>query len=211
MKIPLENVSLEGYSDWELNDRDTNIIKFLAQEEITFFTFEGIKRRLGLHSETLSRTLSRLEEEGIIKKTGTGYKIIKENAKELKQSHFDDQNSRAVLLQTYLPSYVQAEHLISNLRGRWFGLLRWLGLSENSDEYVLKWITENGDVQIDARISLHNLIIEAKFLHGFKQDLALKAAYQLMNHIGKICSRPHMPKAQLVGYYGQPSFFMMPT
>jgi hypothetical protein len=104
-----------------------------------------------------------------------------------------------------------AELIVSNLRGRWFGLLRWLGLAENADVIALKWVTEDGDVQVDAKITMNTLTIEAKFLRGFNQDLALKAAYQLMTHISKLSERSHSPMARHVGYFSDSGYFFMPA
>jgi len=190
-----------------LGDRDSDILAFLSQEDFTFFTFEGLKRRLGLHPETLSRILNRLEQEGIIKKTAEGYAVTREIAKRLKLHQNDTSESRASLLQTYLPSDVPVQQLVSNLRGKWFGLLRWLGLAENSEGVTLKWITEDGDIQIDAKITENTLNIEAKFLRHNNLNRALKAAYQLMAHIGKLCART--PMARHVAYFGDSDFHLM--
>ena len=212
MIIPLLDVTLQGLPDWSLSERDVDVLAFLGEEEFAFFTFEGLKRRLGLHPETLSRILDRLEAEGIIKKSSEGYIVTKDIAKQLKHHSTTCDSARVVLLQTYLPSDMPVEELISNLRGRWFGLLRWLGLAENTEGATLKWITENGDIQVDAKVMLNSLTIEAKFLHGYNQDLALKAAYQLMTHIGKVSSRTHhAPIARHVNYFGDSNFYQIPS
>jgi len=211
MIIPLLDVTLQGLPDWSLSERDVDVLAFLTEEEFAFFTFEGLKRRLCLHPETLSRILDRLEAEGVVKKSSEGYTVTKDIAKQLKNHSSSLGESRAVLLQTYLPSDLPVELLVSNLKGRWFGLLRWLGLAENSEGTTLKWVTEDGDIQMDAKITLNSLTIEAKFLRGHNHNLALKAAYQLMAHIGKLSSRTHMPVARHVGYFGSNGFYSMPT
>jgi len=212
MIIPLLDVTLQGLPDWSLSERDIDVLAFIAEEEFRIFTFEGLKRRLGLHSETLSRILDRLEEEGIVKKSSQGYAVTKEIAKHLRQHPGAEGNSRVILLQTFLPTDLPVEELISNLRGRWFGLLRWLGFAKSEEGVALKWVTEDGSIQIDAKITLNTLTIEAKFLHGYNRDLALRAAYQLMTHISKLSAHTHsQPMATHVGYFGDSDYYLMPS
>jgi hypothetical protein len=207
--IPLFNVDYHGIPVSSVGDRDSDILAFLSEEDFTFFTFEGLKRRLGLHPETLSRILNRLEQEGIVKKTNEGYTVTREIAKHLKLHQTNTNESSVSLLQTYLPSDMPVQQLISSLRGRWFGLLRWLGLSETNESITLKWITEDGDIQIDAKITETQLNIEAKFLHHTNLNRALKAAYQLMAYIGKLCS--HTPMARHVAYFDDSTLHQMPA
>jgi hypothetical protein len=53
------------------------------------------------------------------------------------------------------------------------------------------------------------LNIEAKFLSDNDLNLALKAAYQLMAHIGKLCSGSRL--ARHVAYHGSDDFYLMPA
>jgi hypothetical protein len=207
--IPLFNVDYHSIPASSVGDRDSDILAFLSEEDFTFFTFEGLKRRLGLHPETLSRILNRLEQEGIVKKTSEGYKVTREIAQHLQLHQNSTHESRVFLLRTFLPSDMPVQQLTSSLRGRWFGLLRWLGLSETNESITLKWITEDGDIQIDAKIAETQLTIEAKFLHHTNLNRALKAAYQLMAYIGKLCSRT--PMARHVAYLDDSSVYSMPA
>jgi hypothetical protein len=212
MFIPLLDVTLQGLpEDWSLSERDIDVLAFLSEEEFQFFTFEGLKRRLGLHPETLSRILNRLEAEGVIKKSSVGYTVTREIAKQLQQPSGASFGSRTTLLQTFLPSDLPVGTLIGYLQGRWFGLLRWLGQAENSDGVTLKWVTEDGDIQVDAKIVLNTLTIEAKFVRGYNQNLALKAAYQLMTHISKLSAHSRAPIARTVGYFDRADYYYMPT
>jgi DNA-binding transcriptional ArsR family regulator len=207
--IPILNVDWQvlptGYS---FNERDTDVLSLIEKEDLTIFTFDGLKRRTGLHPETLSRILARLEDEGIVKKSPEGYRVTPKITKlKLNQTHNEEQTS--TLLQTFLPSDLMTQQLIADLKGRWFGLLRWLGMSESSRGVTLKWVTDDGGIQIAADIQGTALNIEAKFLTNNNLNLALKASYQLMANIGKLY-QSSKAVAKHVAYYDN-SDFMPPA
>ncbi len=190
-------------ADFSLSERDADVLMLLEAEGLATFSFDGLKRRTGLHPETLSRILARLEEEGIIRKEREGYSV---NPKitQLRFQPSQKETPSTPLMQTYLPSDLLTQQLILQLRGKWFGMLRWLGISETSQGVTLKWITDDGGIQISANIAGSALNIDAKFLSNSNLDLALKAAYQLMSIIGKVCISSHTASAAArhVGYFG---------
>lgn len=194
-------------TECSLSERDADVLSLIETEGLATFTFDGLKRRTGLHSETLSRILCRLEDEGIIIKEHSGYRVTpKITTLNLQQPPAEA--PVAQLIQTFLPSDLLTNHLVLSLRGKWFGSLRWLGISEISHGVTLKWVTEDGGIQIAANIQGHALNIEAKFLANNNLNAALKASYQLMSLIGKICisskaSRPVI--ARNVGYFDESS------
>ena len=206
--IPILNVNWQSLpANYYLSERDADVLALIENEDLAIFTFDGLKRRTGLHSETLSRILSRLEQEGIVKKEPAGYRVTPKITK-LKLNQVRNEEPTTPLIQTFLPSDLMTQQLISALKGKWFGLLRWLGMSENNQGVTLKWITEDGGIQIAANIQGTALNIDAKFLTNNNLNLALKASYQLMANIGKLCQGSHA--ARNVAYYGG-SGFMMPA
>ncbi len=203
--IPVLNVNWQSQpADYSLSERDADVLALIETEDLAVFTFDGLKRRTGLHPETLSRILGRLEEEGIIKKEPQGYRVTPKIT-EVKLNPPRTEAPTTPLIQTFLPSDLMTQQLILSLKGKWFGMLRWLGISENSQGVTLKWITEDGGIQIAANIQGTALNIEAKFLTNNNLNLALKASYQLMSLIGKMCistqaARPAI--AHNVGFFG---------
>lgn len=206
--IPLLEVNWQGPpTSNSLGYRDADVLSFIEVEDLTAFTFDGLKRRLGLHPETLSRILSRLEQEGIVKKSPDGY-IVTPKVTELQLHPPRNEIPNVPLLQTFLPSDMQTQQLVAQLRGKWFGILRWLGLSENNEGITLKWVTEDGDIQINANIQGTVLNIEAKFLTTSNLNLALRTAYQLMAYISRLCTGTRL--ARHVAYYGSLSLYPRP-
>jgi DNA-binding transcriptional ArsR family regulator len=209
--IPVLNVNWQSIpADYSISERDADVLALIETEDLATFTFDGLKRRTGLHPETLSRILSRLEQDGIIKKVHEGYRVTPKIT-ELKLPPARKEMPATPLIQTFLPSDLMTQHLILGLKGKWFGVLRWLGISENNQGVTLKWITEDGGIQIAANIQGTALNIEAKFLTNNNLNLALKASYQLMSLIGKLCISSQTTRHSMtrnVAYYGNS---MMPA
>ena len=162
-----------------------------------------------MHPETLSRILSRLEQEGIVEKGPGGYKVTSRINQFPTLHAIGSDELRMPLLQTLVPSNVSQEQLTQNLKGKWFGLLRWLGCTEGEEGTTLKWITEDGGIQVNANILTPALTIEAKFLRDKDVDMALKASYQLMTYIGRLCSSSQLIRH--VAYFHNMGLDLMPA
>jgi hypothetical protein len=178
------NDTLDNLSDFK--ERDMDLLQTLDEDNLTSFSFEGLKRRLKLHPETLSRILGRLTDQGFIKKTNDGY-CLTSKAEPLLKHHSKSHNLR--VLQTLLPSEISIPSLVSNLKGKWFGVHRWLGYTETKNGVTLRWITDDGGAIISAVFSSGNLNIDAKMISKNNLDVALNASHQLMSYITQLISQ----------------------
>ena len=175
-----------GPQDLDIGPRDMEVLRFIGEEALMGFTFEGLKRRLGAHSETLSRILTRLEEQRILEKTPQGYQVTERGREVTSLRQLSASEPRLTLLRTLLPRVENPGEAVSNLRGRWFGPLRWLGYSEDDRGTSMKWITEDGSIQVDAIFSGGELTIEGRIKEGKDLTDAIKASHQLVGYISKV-------------------------
>src|SRR5467141_186513 len=167
-----------------ISPRDGKVLEAIQHERFSVFTFNGLRRLLGIHQETLSRNLDRLEDEGLVEKVADGYKVT-EQGEHL--SHPLNMGSPAVpLVQTLLPSDVNVDILVSGLKGHWFGKLRWMGYYKNEDGTTLKWITDEEGIQVDAKFTDNFLTIEARLAEGMDRSHAINASYLLLSHISRL-------------------------
>jgi len=178
------------------SERDGAVLNFIEEEELTGFTFDGLRRKMGAHPETLSRILGRLQEDGIVEAATDGYRVTEKARGVIAMHPLGTVPSRVPLLSTLLPYDVGVREIVSELKGRWFGTLRWIGYSENEEGTTLKWVTENGSVQIDARFSDGELHAEAKTAAGNTLNDAVRAAHELIGHISRIYSRSRFRRPQ---------------
>jgi DNA-binding transcriptional ArsR family regulator len=171
-----------------ISERDAEVIRTIEEEGLSVFTFDGLRRITGAHPETLSRTLERLEEDGIVIRSPEGYSTT-DKAKEMVAIRpAYDAGKRVQILRTYLPYGASTSGLVSALKGRWFDRMRWVGISEAEDGTVLKWVTDDGSALIDARLSMGMLDVEAKLKSDADLPKAVRAAHQLVGRISRLYS-----------------------
>lgn len=193
------DVESRDLPEFLLGERDKTILYGIGRERLTGFSFDGLKRMLGVHPETLSRSLDRLEDEGLIEKAEDGYRVTGRAEKLFGVRPLGMTGPPVPLVQTLLPYDVSIGHIVLNLKGKWFGDLRWVGYSENGEGTVLKWITEDGAIQVDAKLSGGELSIEAKLREENDVNEAVKASHVLLSHIARLYTRK--PRARHVAFF----------
>src|SRR5271157_1922492 len=100
-----------------MSERDMGVLRVLEEEDLTGFSFEGLKRRVGTHPETLSRVLSRLEEQNIVERAEDGYRVTTTGREHLMVHPIGNSGERLTLLKTMLPPNGNLQSVFDNLRG----------------------------------------------------------------------------------------------
>src|SRR5260370_11425263 len=172
---PSDSISYDS-DESNLTPRDTGVLQTVMEEVLTVFTFDGLKRLTGLHQEKLSRIIDRLEEEGLLEKVDEGYRITRRGNEAIPRP-LGSSLQPIPIVQSLLPRDVDLQQIISGLKGRWFGGLRWLGYTQNEEGTVLKWIAEEDGVQIDARFTDSYLSIDAKVTQGREVTQPVKPSH----------------------------------
>jgi DNA-binding Lrp family transcriptional regulator len=163
-------------------------------------SFQGIKRKLGLHQETLSRSLHRLEREGLIQKINQDYAISEAGESLVAGKRGGSVQLPAIygeiyaipIMRTIIPPDASISAIERSLSHRWFGNLRWYGSSRTEDSTILSWITEDGKIKLFARISDGYLSIESEATTKDAMSQAVAAAYEIFDHIAHILRRQNV-------------------
>jgi hypothetical protein len=152
----------------------------LANEQLAEFTFDGIRRKTGMHQEMLSRTLERLRKQSVLVKTSRGYTVSNEQGlTQIEPLNHDAPGRDPVpLAQIPLPSDIDINNVIDALQRKWFSNLHWLGHSIIGERVILKWLTEDFQVQIEATFSDGSVQIHAR-----NQSPHLNRTIMAANHL----------------------------
>ena len=173
----------------DLREHDRDVLEFLSQDPSSQVAFQGIRRRLGIHPEQLSRALHRLADDGLVEHTEHGYRATAKALTVLGPDALTRTPEGLTVLETYLPADVEIRSLVTALQGRWFGPLRWFGFSEDEGELRLWWSTEDNEIQLEVRLHEAQLRISAHIGSRNRLDEAARHAYLLFEHLSREVSR----------------------
>src|SRR5438046_7006828 len=138
-----------AYLALDLREHDREVLEFLSQDPSSQVAFQGLRRRLGIHPEQLSRALHRLADSELVERTDLGYRVSRRALGFLSPSSLKPAGPNATILQTSLPAHVDLRGLVGALRGTWIGPLRWYGLSESDEGLRLGWGLEDDTIGIE--------------------------------------------------------------
>lgn len=174
----------------EISERDAQLVRAIEEEGLSTFTFDGLRRLTGSHPETLSRSLGRLEDEGVVAKSPDGYVVASKVGKVRGVAPQTQSEGRVQILRTYLPVGVSASSVVDALRGRWFDRMRWIGMADAEGGVVLKWLAEDGSSIMDVKLTDGEMEIEARIEKEGEVAGAVMAAHQLVARISRMYARP---------------------
>jgi len=176
----------------DLREHDREVLEFLSQDPSSQVAFQGLRRRLGIHPEQLSRALHRLADDALVERTDVGYRVTPRALQVLSPGSQRSEEPGVTILQTYLPANLDLRRLVQALRGSWIGPLRWYGLSEFADGMRLAWALEDDTIRLETFIRPGQLIVTANVAGPSHLDDATRLGHLLFQHIAREASRePH--------------------
>jgi hypothetical protein len=120
---------------------DDRIVRRM-QSQSGHVSFNGLRRSLSAHPESLSRALRRLERFGVILHDEAGYALADGPSTEF------DAGTRPpfrAVGEVDLPEGASAPWVLSEFAGRWFRDLRWVGMMDGRDDPWLVWSVPGTD------------------------------------------------------------------
>ncbi len=141
--------------------------------------FSGLRRVLHAHPESLSRSLRRLEREGLVERSADGYRALGAAARGLAPASTE----LRPIARVELPPGALAEAVLGRLSGRWFGSLRWVGVVDRPSGRLLAWAGRDGVGYVLLGIERGVLRVYVRD-ESSGDDLAESedAAYELLGH-----------------------------
>lgn len=153
------------------DDREKSVLVELARSSDGTTAFQGLRRRLGLHQQALTRTLRRLERQGAVTRSESGYAITVQGRAAVRgQVPALSRGEILPVLQALLPPSVTADEVAERLARRWFRDLRWYGREDKNGEVVLNWLTVDTGTLVRVRFSKGMAVLEVELGHGTSLD-----------------------------------------
>ena len=197
MQIIIDNSPDVSLDDFQINDK--KVLSLLNQDSDVNdnqYTFNGLVRKLGIHQQSLARSLHRLENARLVKKTDYGYRLTKNlDSVLVKKSRIDLENlSKTIsnqdsqfeqIIQLYIPTTVKVEDVVNRLLGKWFGTLRWIGVVEGDGGFVLQWAS-NDKYHVNLKLVSRYAVVESDAVGAKNKSDATINAHRILEQITKL-------------------------
>lgn len=150
--------------------------------------FQGLRRTLGVHPESLTRALRRLEREGAVERTQEGYRLTGSSNLDARATWTRPGAPRweeVPRVELRLSPGENASQLMRSLSGRWFGDFRWVGSYQEGPRTTLLWVSRKDRDLLGLTLEGDQLRIylqpkDRGSVGGEERPLA---AYELLQHL----------------------------
>ena len=159
--------------DERLDDRIVRRI----QAQSGHLSFNGLRRALGAHPESLSRALRRLERFGVLLHDESGYALAEGPGAE------SDGGVRPEfhrIGEVDLPAALPDSWVLGEFAGRWFRDLRWVGLVDGRRGPWLIWSLPGTDEHVFLSVDGRRLRVGTDRVAGVRTERAEAAARALL-------------------------------
>lgn len=180
-----------GDASWDLDDREFDVLSELARQEDGRTAFQGLRRRLGLHQQALTRTLRRLERQGVVEHDAHGYALTGQGHAALRgRAPLAARRGDVLpLLQALLPPSVTADDVADRLARRWFRDLRWYGRADGPAGTTLTWLTVDRGLLVRVRFQAGMAVLEVEVPPGERLQ-AFPAAQAVLRALSDLYASP---------------------
>ena len=158
---------------------DDRIVELLSREGGRL-AFNGLRRALRVHPETLSRALRRLERGGAVLHDTVGYAVADDARSGDLGSLSRDLRSIAEL---DLPDPWTEEAVLGTLAGRWSGALRWVGSSERPEGIAMIWSVPADGARVVLTVRARHLSVLISSPSATPPERTERAALGLLRHV----------------------------
>jgi DNA-binding HxlR family transcriptional regulator len=153
----------------ELHDNDNKILLLLkgSANGDPSYTFNGLVRELNMHQQSLSRSIKRLIDLGLVEHIKHyGFRLTKLGHRlgmattSVNRNHRDRKYTPMAYLEMQFTKF-NIDSIASNLSGKWFENLRWVGKIDDSGLSILKWKRYDNSFGINVTIMHNSLVVES--------------------------------------------------
>ena len=178
----LEQEAPKDLETQSINEADQAILKTLEADGGTM-AFQGLRRRMNIHQEKLSRALQRLEEDGLVHHTSQGYVLTQKGSSLAHKWLSEPPKVYSTILQSFLPGDLSPKNMAHHLEGRWFHNLRWQGIKDGGDQIILRWVTELTGVEVVLHLAWGQVRVETDAVDRERLIEALMGAQKVFGYL----------------------------
>jgi hypothetical protein len=157
----------------ELTSNELAVLLLLASEAFSKnsqaeLSFQGIKAKLNLHQQKLTKALERLTQKNLIDKTLNGYRLSKDAMKIVNSfltsvgSNPNPDPKESIGFEVKIPLSSKNNELfklVYLLKGRWFANWRWIGMFQDQASLKMEWQSISGELEACLCINENRLCI----------------------------------------------------